>query len=528
MNEVFVKTKTGTYVGTCKNNIQEFLGIRYATVAERWKPAKCLETTGEDIIRADKWGPGCLQAYDEYEPASWEEVAEDCLNLNIWTKDINTEGKPVFVFIHGGGFVDGGTHNPMYYGNKMLEYLDEEEDMVFVSINYRTNIFGSILLSPFSDYLDEYKYSNSLWIMDMVEALRWIHDNIEAFGGDNNNVTLCGQSCGAMAISYLLTMEETHQYFNKAIIQSGPPFVAQFSETRKREVSINAFKAMGAETIAEALSIGEDEIKEKYMDDILAAIGLPTEVFVDGIVIPKDWWELMREGSARGIKIMIGATNGENDWAGLDEKEIWETYIVQGVKGKGGSEAGYLINPVNDDGTPAFDLEVFLNAAPDRATGMLDLYNAMCYVQGSEYMAEALSEYTDVYFYSWQYNTDSELVIKYCDSQGLEADVTETGRPQHIVDLLFTLGTAKEGAPTMLGGPDDIPADLIRKSVETWYSFAKTGDPNNRLIPYWKTYNKSERNTMIMEDAWHLEKDPRKEQRQAFNCRPQGERVNID
>ena len=142
-----VKAPTGTYSGNINDGVQEYLGIRYAAPAERWKAPTDVTTTTEDEIDATEWGPCCTQPYNEVEIASQGELSEDCLNLNIWTKDIETKDKPVMVFIHGGGFMNGGSHDPMYEGDTMVRNLPEGEDMVFVSINYRTNMFGSIDLT---------------------------------------------------------------------------------------------------------------------------------------------------------------------------------------------------------------------------------------------------------------------------------------------------------------------------------------------------------------------------------------------
>lgn len=217
---------TGTYEGVSNDGIQEFFGIRYAAPVERWKPATDVTTTSDDQIDATKWGPCCTQPYNEVEIASQGELSEDDLNLNIWTKDVATTDKPVFVYIHGGAFINGGSHDPMYEGENFIKNVPEGEDAVFVSINYRTNIFGNIYLNDLEGYTDEYKYAPNLFLLDQIQALKWISENIEGFGGDPGNVTVCGQSCGGMSISYMLAMEDATQYFQKAIIESGAPHVA--------------------------------------------------------------------------------------------------------------------------------------------------------------------------------------------------------------------------------------------------------------------------------------------------------------
>lgn len=529
-----VSSPTGTYIGQINDGVQEFLGIRYAAPAERWKAASDVTTTSEDEIEATEWGPCCTQPYNEVEIASQGELSEDCLNLNIWTKDIETMGKPVMVYIHGGGFMNGGSHDPMYEGDAFVRNLADGDDMVFVSINYRTNLFGSIDLSQLEGYTDEYSDAVNLWILDQIQALKWINENIEAFGGDTSNVTLCGQSCGGMSISYMLAMEDTHKYFQKAIIESGAPHIAQISKEKKQEVADMAFDVFGVKTLDDFLALSDEDIKNNGLDDYFENLQGLSNIYADGDIIPTDWWDRIREGSAKDIKVMIGTMSGENDWCAYDydnmpdtledPQDIWGWYIAADAEGRGGTSVDYFINPVSDDGSPSFDLDRFLETDEDKTKAMTDLYNAMCYTQGSEYEAEALSEYTDVYNYYWTYAPNAEEIVAYCEENALEAEVSPYGRPLHSMGMLFALGNTSDGYNEISGDPAKLPEDLSPMMQSAFYAFVKSGDPNNDMIPEWKTYNNSERYTMVMDEQWTLEKDPRKAQREAFSCRPQGER----
>lgn len=528
-----VAAQTGTYSGNINDGVQEYLGIRYAAPAERWKAAADVTTTTEDEIDATEWGPCCTQPYNEVEIASQGELSEDCLNLNIWTKDIETADKPVMIFIHGGGFMNGGSHDPMYEGDTMVRNLAEGEDMVFVSINYRTNLFGSIDLTQLEGYTDEYYDSINLWILDQIQALKWVNENIEAFGGDADNVTVVGQSCGGMSISYMLSMPEATQYFSNAIIESGAPFTAGISKEKKQEVAQMVFNTMGIETLDELLALSDEEINEKYLGDIFDNMGGLSQIYPDGKIISETWWDDIREGSAKGINVMIGATSGENDWMAFDYENypevvkdadmVWEQIVAE-IQGKGGADAKYLINPVDEDGTPSFDLNAYLAVGDDDVKSMTDLENQECYVQGTEYMAEALSRYTDTYLYYWTYAPDPEAVVEYCEENELAAEISPYGRALHCMDLLFALGNIEDGYPEISGDPDKLPESISPMAQSAWYNFAKTGDPNNALIPTWEKYDSVNRQTMVMGEEWSLQNDPRKDQREALTCRPQGEK----
>ena len=541
---------TGTYTGVWVDEkdqpveaaggdtVQAFFGIRYAAPAERWKPAEDVTTTTEDQIDATQWGPCCIQPYDEVEIASQGELSEDDLNLNIWTKDVKTADKPVFVFIHGGGFMNGGAHDPMYEGDSFVRNVPEGEDAVYVSVNYRTNLFGNIYLNDLEGYTDEYASAINLHLLDQIQALKWISENIEGFGGDPGNVTVCGQSCGGMAISYMLAKEEATQYFQKAIIESGAPQVAGCTLEKKKEEAQMIFDIFGVKTLDDFLALSETDIKDKGLDKYFEAMQGLGLIYADGDIIPKDWWDRIREGSAKGVKVMIGCMSGENDWAAYDwESEegdlwkdpqaVWDNYIAPKSEVAGADYAAdvpYYINPVKKDGSPAIDWEAFLATDEDPVKAAVDLYNDVVYVQGTEYEAEALSEYTDTYAYYWTYCPPAENIISYCEANGMEPEISPYDRPQHSMGMLFGLGNTEDGYNELSGDPAKLPEDLQPMMMSAFYNFAKSGDPNNDLIPEWKTYDAADRNTMVMGEEWTLTKDPRKAQREAFNVRPNGEK----
>lgn len=529
---------TGTYEGVSNDGIQEFFGIRYAAPVERWKPATDVTTTSDDQIDATKWGPCCTQPYNEVEIASQGELSEDDLNLNIWTKDVATTDKPVFVYIHGGAFINGGSHDPMYEGENFIKNVPEGEDAVFVSINYRTNIFGNIYLNDLEGYTDEYKYAPNLFLLDQIQALKWISENIEGFGGDPGNVTVCGQSCGGMSISYMLAMEDATQYFQKAIIESGAPHVGGCTLETKQQEAQMIFDLFKVKTLDEFLALSDKEIKdnglEKYFENIQYA-GL---IYTNGEVIPTDWWDKIREGSASDIKIMIGSMNGEADWAAYDwaseegdlwkkPQEVWDNYIAPKSAAAGadyGKDVPYYINPVGTDGTPAFDWDAYLATDKDKVKAAVDLYNDVVYVQGSEYEAEALSNYTDTYAYYWTFCPKAKDILSYCDENGLVPELSPYNRAQHSMAMLFGLGNTKDGYNELSGDPSKLPENLEPMMMSAFYNFAKSGDPNNELIPQWNKYDANDRATMVMGKEWSMQNDPRQAQREALNVRPQGER----
>ena len=134
--QVKATARTGTYLGIHNDGVDEFKGIRYGNF-EPYKVATDVATTSEDVIEAYDFGANCLQPYSDVEIASHDKMSQDCLFLNVWTKDINTTNKPVIVFIHGGSCIWGGTSDPTYDGHYFIRDLSEDEDAVFVTINYK-------------------------------------------------------------------------------------------------------------------------------------------------------------------------------------------------------------------------------------------------------------------------------------------------------------------------------------------------------------------------------------------------------
>ena len=162
------------------------------------------------LMGQDKPGSGEMKVPHRYWP-----MDENCQYLNIWTQSIDPSAKkPVMVWLHGGGFSAGSSiEQQAYDGKNMSQY----GDVVVVSINHRLNILGYLDVSPFGK---KYKNSANAGSADMVAALKWIHDNIAAFGGDPENVTLFGQSGGGMKVWTLMQIPEADGLFHKGIIQS--------------------------------------------------------------------------------------------------------------------------------------------------------------------------------------------------------------------------------------------------------------------------------------------------------------------
>ena len=224
---VTVQTAQGWLWGTNENGVNCFLGIPYATAERFESPVRFGAWKG--LRAATVYGSSCPTGADNTLPVTdymtkTQSYAEDenCLFLNVWTPSVDPEAKKaVLFFIHGGGFSSGSSNELTYYEGKNMAAA---QDVVFVSVNHRLNVLGYTDLSA---YGEEFKYSGNAGQQDIVMALEWVQENIAAFGGDPENVTILGQSGGGSKVTCLMGTPSAVPLFSKAIICSGGGMTTQ-------------------------------------------------------------------------------------------------------------------------------------------------------------------------------------------------------------------------------------------------------------------------------------------------------------
>lgn len=212
--KTIVTTSKGKIQGTMTDGVYRFLGVPYAEADELFMPAEEVPAW-DGILDASDYGPVSYQSSVSGSTGSGAaEYSNDCQNLNIWTPGTDGEKRPVMVWLHGGGLAFGSANDAAYDGAN----LAGNQDVVVVGVNHRLGVYGFLDLS-FAD--EKYKNSDNLCILDIIDALQWIRDNIEQFGGDPDNVTLFGQSGGGVKIIALMSSPYAKGLFNRAIIESG-------------------------------------------------------------------------------------------------------------------------------------------------------------------------------------------------------------------------------------------------------------------------------------------------------------------
>ena len=467
-----IRTRQGFYNGFVdKRGVKTWLGIPYAKPPVdklRWRaPEKLSDGNGE--FDAKIFGATPPQDIDELEEASVNRQSEDCLTLNVWTR--GGKNLPVMVFIPGGGFVNGGTSDPIYNCAK----LAARHDVLFVTINYRLNIFGSLNLAAIDP---NFEGTGNLCIQDQVTALRWVKENISEFGGDPDNVTVFGESAGSISTMLLTVTPAAKNLFGKAIAQSGHlGFYHTFDYSAQlAEIFMHA---CDCKNIRDLLSKSTDELKTAYINLIQERRFL-TEVdympTCDGKFLPEHPLAELKNGAARGIKLLTGTTVDEYSYWALQFDNFFEVF-------------------------PDFHKEFAPSLYEDELEAVQSVYqtwqenhprknysefaNQLDWRVGQELDAEYQSAFDDVYFYLF--------------SQ--KSSIKNLGAC-HAIDLPFVFGNPSKDLETH-------PAEnLIEQVQAAWISFATTGNPNNEFIPRWEKYSADNRQTMeINSERWTAHKD---------------------
>jgi len=299
--ECAARTRTGIYIGEKHRKIICYLGIPYAkppTGELRWKAPEPLPAS-ETVFEAKHFGASAIQVEHKGSIIKHHRQSEDCLTLNIITGRQKAEsGKPVLVLFHQGDFTCGGSVDPLIYGGR---FTARHPDVVFVSFNYRLGIFGFIDFSeiPGGEIRPD---TLNLGLLDQVAALKWIKENIAAFGGDPDRITVLGFSSGATSILLLASSGQAKGLFKRAFVFNGSPFSAYDTPEASRTLAKNLLKETHTATMQELLQLKTKTLKDaaqRLWKDMCA----PT---CDGTWIPVDVYQALQDGAASGIEFVIG------------------------------------------------------------------------------------------------------------------------------------------------------------------------------------------------------------------------------
>ncbi len=304
--ECAVRTRTGTYVGEKYKKTRIFMGIPYAKPPVgklRWKAPEPLPAS-EEVFEAKNFGASAIQVEHKGSIIRHHRQSEDCLTLNIAAGAGKTEvKKPVLVLFHHGDFTYGSAVDPLQYGG---DYVNTNQDIVLVSFNYRLGIFGFIDFSevPGGEACPD---ALNLGLLDQIAALKWIRENIAAFGGDPDRITVLGFESGATCICLLAASEQAKGLFKRAFVFNGSPESAYDTPDASRTLAKALLKETNTSTMEELLQLDTQALKDA-LQRLWMNMCAPT---CDGKLVPKQVYEAYRNGAASGIEFIVGITSGE-------------------------------------------------------------------------------------------------------------------------------------------------------------------------------------------------------------------------
>ena len=507
-----VDTNAGKISGTMEKHVLTFKGVPYGASTggnRRFLPPVPMEPWTGTRYTTD-YGPISPQtgALVDWNAAAGDEFvmglkrhlpqSEDCLGLNIWTPNVGDGGKrPVMVWLHGRGYASGAGSEMLYNGAN----LARRGDIVVVTINHRLNVFGYLYLTDIAG--EEFAGSGVAGMLDAVLALEWIRDNIEAFGGDPDNVTIFGESGGGSKVSTLMALPSAKGLFHRAIVQSGPGLrgvepkdATDFAERLLSRLNIktneiNRLQEIPAQQLLDALnSLSPQQPRMGIMGTPTGAVMRLSPV-VDNQYLPAHPFHPAAAPTATDVSLIVGTNRDENATflAGdprrrrLTEPELRERLAPQ--LGDNLDKILSTYQRTRPDATP-WDLLIGINSEGTRRSSIV--------------LAERKTAGgpASVYMYLFMYESD-------------------------YLGALFKAGHALE-IPYMFDNVDDTPTtggrpdkyELAEAMSEAWISFARIGDPNHPGIPRWEPYTVDNRATMLFDTPSRVEVEPFREELDAW------------
>lgn len=297
---------TGRAVGERVHGVSAFLGIPYAAPPLgdlRWRPPQPA-AAWRGVRSARAFAPACMQTGVSMPGETPPQVGEDCLYLNVWTPSRRRGARaPVMVWIHGGGYTNGSAAMPLYWGDRLAR-----RGVVVVTFGYRLGPFG-FLAHPELSAESGHSSSGNYALMDQIAALQWVQRNIEAFGGDPDNVTIFGQSAGAMSVSLLMASPRATGLFDRAIGQSGGVFeplqlAPQYQLAQAESDGVAYAQSLGASSLADLRQLPAERVLQ-------GRSGRVSHPVIEPYVLPLSPYEAYVAGRENRVPILVGSNAEE-------------------------------------------------------------------------------------------------------------------------------------------------------------------------------------------------------------------------
>lgn len=419
----------GCIEGRSEDGLYVFKGIPYAKADRFQAPTPIKPWDG--VLCCQKYGKPAVQNGCDY--------SEDCLSLNVWTEDVETL-KPVVVWIHGGGFTSGSNAGELQSG---IHFAD---GIVFVSVNYRLGVFGFLSLN---------QTSGNHGLLDLIEALKWVKENIQHFGGDASKITIMGESAGAKCVAALMMSPLAKGLFHQAILQSGSYQAIRDLTTADyiTEKFLSFFN-----NPKDIFSASPETLLQAQNQLVTTGMGM-IHLFgpvIDGKVILSSPQEAIQKGEASLVPLLIGTNLEESETflSGNDDLRLQnEMTLIEMF----GNNASHILNAVS----PTYSWSDVLTDYQ---------YKIHSYRLATTYAKRNIP----VYFYRFDWKGKNGA--------------------GHAQELPFVFNV--QGSEGLF----DIPSSalpLAQLMNQYWKNFIKTGNPNNETLPSWKIHTQTDPNLMV-------------------------------
>ncbi|MBI3786464.1 MAG: carboxylesterase/lipase family protein [Deltaproteobacteria bacterium] len=483
------RTQQGELRGREKEGALLFASIPYAappTGARRFRPPQPHDGW-QGVRDATRFGPAAPQPREEGLTASpevrWD---EDCLTLNVCTPAVDDKRRPVFVWIHGGGFRTGQGAIPWYNGTSFAL----RGDVVTVSLNYRLGALGFAHIEEIGG--TQYANSGSNGILDQIAALKWVRENIAAFGGDPERVTVGGESAGGMSVGTLLGCPAAQGLFQGAVAQSGAAHMT-LSSAQGAELGQRFVAAVGAGTIddliaapVERILAAQIELERQSRSGNLRPAGgqgiggMPFQPVVNASMLPQSPIAAVRQGLASKVRVLVGTNRNEM------------TIFPIGATDEGRLQR--IAARTFQDGSAA--LEAYRKEWPD--AGASDLLLAIMTDRLFRIPAVRLAEAQAAcggtayqYLFTWR-------------SRAFEGRLGAA----HALEIPFVFNNLHRAGAELFLGPGPSPQALADRMHEAWIAFIRNGDPSCDAIGDWPEYRPPQRSVMELGDQIGAALDP--------------------
>jgi para-nitrobenzyl esterase len=470
----------GTLAGITERDVSAYLGVPYAaapTGTNRWRaPQAPAQWTG--VRKADHAASGCMQEPPKVESGPYtsefsgtRQFSEDCLYLNVWTPAKVGKRAPVMVWIHGGGFQAGSGSGASERGAALAR-----QGVVVVTINYRLGVFGFLAHPELTREAGGAPPTNFA-LQDQIAALRWVKDNIAAFGGDPSQVTVAGQSAGAISVNYLLASPLAKGLFVRAIAQSGLSDWMPLESLAEAERGGLAFAQVKGATSLEALrALPAETIQAKGGG---APLGfLPV---LDGQLIRQQPDEIRAAGWPGSVPMLTGFTADE------------------------------MVDPI-----PVTDAASFKAKAGRDYGAYAERMAAFYPAENPAEAARALTRDRGVAgLYAWQRGRKGgPAVYAYLFDHWYPGPQSEILRSFHSVEIPYVFGTLDAAPDRPFTSKDH---EISRIVSRYWVNFVRTGNPNGHGLPKWPAFSAPSFELMELGDRFQPRPIFPAEQRKVFD-----------